>query len=396
MPTYARLPVLFERGEGAWLWDKDGERYLDALSGIAVCGLGHSNPVIRETLWEQAGKLLHTSNLYRIEPQEQLAEKLTQLSGMDNVFFCNSGTEANEAAIKIARIFAHKQGIKSPVIITAEHSFHGRTLGALSATGNKNAQEGFEPLLDGFVNIPFDDIVALENIATQNSDIVAVLVEPILGEGGIQVPAADYLVKVRKICTQNNWLMILDEVQTGIGRTGKFFAYQHNEIIPDVCTLAKALGNGVPIGACLATGQAGKLMTAGKHGSTFGGNPLACSVALSVIDQIEQQGLATRATELGTRLINDFKSRLDTNPSVRQIRGKGLMIGIELDQPCTELINDALEHRLLISVQRSNTIRLLPPLIMQDQEADTLVEILSDLINNFTLNASTNSDYQRL
>ena len=396
MPTYARLPVIFERGEGVWLWDKDGECYLDALSGIAVCGLGHANPVIRETLWEQAGKLIHTSNLYRIEPQEQLAKKLTRLSAMDNVFFCNSGTEANEAAIKIARIFGHKRGIKSPVVITAENSFHGRTLGALSATGNKAAQEGFEPLLDGFVNVPFDDIDALENIAAQNADIVALLLEPIQGEGGIQIPAADYLANVRRICTQNHWLMILDEVQTGIGRTGKFFAYQHNEITPDVCTLAKALGNGVPIGACLATGEAGKLMTAGKHGSTFGGNPLACSVALSVIDQIEQQDLATRATELGTRLVRDFKSRLDTNPSVRQIRGKGLMIGIELDQPCTELINNALENKLLISVQRDHTIRLLPPLIMQDQEADTLVDTLSGLIDEFTLNLRTNSDHQPL
>ena len=393
MPTYARFPVLFERGEGVWLWDKDGGCYLDALSGIAVCGLGHSNPVVRETIWEQAGKLVHTSNLYRIEPQEQLAEKLTHLSGMGNVFFCNSGTEANEAAIKIARIFGHNRGIKFPTIVTTENSFHGRTMGALSATGNASVQKGFEPLLDGFLKIPFDDVTALEEVASQNPDIVAVLIEPIQGEGGIQVPADDYLEKVRTLCDQNNWLMMLDEIQTGIGRTGKFFAFQHNNITPDVCTLAKALGNGVPIGACLAAGQAEKLLNAGKHGSTFGGNPLACSVALSVIEQIEQQNLTERATQLGARLLKEFRLRLDSNPSVRQIRGKGLMIGIELDQPCTELTGRALEQKLLVSVQRENTIRLLPPLIMQDQEADLLVETLSNLINDFTLNSAPNLSY---
>ena len=384
MPTYARLPVTFERGDGVWLWDDAGSCYLDALSGIGVCGLGHSHPVIRETLWEQAGKLLHTSNLYRIDQQERLANKLISLSGMSNVFFCNSGTEANEAAIKIARIFGHEQGIKCPHIIVMDNSFHGRTMGALSATGNSAAHAGFEPLLEGFVRVPFDDIEAVETAAAKNPDIVAVLVEPIQGEGGVQIPASDYLENLRAICNQRNWLLMLDEVQTGMGRTGHFFAFQHTRIKPDVLMLAKALGNGVPIGACLASGRAGELLTAGKHGSTFGGNPLACSAANSVIEQIQLHDLCKRAANLGDRLIEEFTTRLSSNTAIKQIRGIGLMIGIELKQPCSDLVSFALDEKLLISIQRGNTIRLLPPLITTDQEATTLVETLCSVIDKYT------------
>ncbi len=384
MPTYARLPVTFEHGDGVWLWDDAGNCYLDALSGIAVCGLGHSHPVIRETLWEQAGKLIHTSNLYRIDQQERLANKLISLSGMSNVFFCNSGTEANEAAIKIARIFGHERKIKCPYIIVMDNSFHGRTMGALSATGNSAAHAGFEPLLEGFVRVPFDDIEAVETAAAKNPDIVAVLVEPIQGEGGIQIPASNYLENLRTICNQHNWLLMLDEVQTGMGRTGQFFAFQHTRITPDVLMLAKALGNGVPIGACLANGRAGELLTAGKHGSTFGGNPLACSAANSVIEQIQLHDLCKRAADLGNRLIEEFTTRLSSNTAVKQIRGIGLMIGIELNQPCSNLVNLALDEKLLISIQRSNTIRLLPPLITTDQEATTLVETLCSVIDKYT------------
>jgi len=384
MPTYARLPVTFERGDGVWLWDDAGNCYLDALSGIAVCGLGHSHPVVRETLWEQAGKLIHTSNLYRIEQQEQLANKLISLSGMSNVFFCNSGTEANEAAIKIARVFGHEQGVKYPHIIVMDNSFHGRTMGALSATGNPVAHSGFEPLLEGFHRIPFDNIEALELAGAKNPNIVAVLVEPIQGEGGIQIPSPDYLENLRSICNQHNWLLMLDEVQTGIGRTGQFFAFQHTRITPDVLLLAKALGNGVPIGACLANGRAGELLSAGKHGSTFGGNPLACSAANSVIEQIQQYDLCKRAADLGNRLIEEFTTRLCANTAIKQIRGIGLMIGIELNQPCGELVRFALDAKLLISIQRGNTIRLLPPLITSDQEATTLVETLCTVIDKYT------------
>jgi len=384
MPTYARLPATFERGDGAWLWDTDGKRYLDALSGIAVCGLGHAHPAVREALCEQAGTLIHTSNLYGIENQERLALRLAELAGLDNAFFCNSGAEANEAAIKIARLHGHRRGIERPAIIVMENSFHGRTLATLSATGNPKIQQGFEPLVEGFVCVPYDDITAVESIAADNPNIAAVLVEPIQGEGGVRVPTLDYLPGLRRLCDRHGWLLMLDEVQTGIGRTGRLFAFQHTDSVPDVCTLAKALGNGVPIGACLARGSAAEILTAGAHGSTFGGNPLACRAALSVLDTLEQDALIERAAELGRTLLSEFRERLQNDPHVVDIRGQGLMIGIELDAPCGALVQQALADGLLINVTAERTIRLLPPLILADEQSQWLIDTLCRLIQSFS------------
>jgi len=381
MPTYGRLPVTFTKGEGAWLWDTNDQRYLDALSGIAVCNLGHAHPAISATLCLQSKTLLHTSNLYHIKAQEQLATQLCMLSGMDNVFFSNSGAEANEAAIKIARLYGHSKQIENPIIIVMEKSFHGRTMGTLSATGNSKIQDGFTPLLDGFIHVPFDDIVAIEKVLTENNHITAIFVEPIQGEGGVNIPAPDYLNKIRQLCDQYQILMMLDEVQTGIARTGAWFAFQHNTIIPDVCTLAKALGNGIPIGACMAKGKASTLLTAGKHGSTFGGNPLACQVALAVLSTVEENKLCHLATQKGAFLSQAFSEQLKNNPHLVEIRNKGLMIGIELNQPCTHLVNLALEAGLLINVTGDNTIRLLPPLIIEQEQMVLLVNKLCALIN---------------
>jgi len=383
MPTYARLPATFKRGDGAWLWDTNGKRYLDAISGIAVCGLGHAHPAVRKALCEQAGTLIHTSNLYGIEYQEQLALRLTELAGLDNAFFCNSGAETNEAAIKIARLHGHRHGIDSPAIIVMENSFHGRTLATLSATGNPKIQQGFEPLVQGFVRVPYDDITAVESIAGDNPNIAAVLVEPVQGEGGVRVPAPDYLPQLRRLCDRHGWLLMLDEVQTGIGRSGQFCAFQHTDIVPDVYTLAKALGNGVPIGACLAGGGAAETMTAGTHGSTFGGNPLACRAALSVLDTLAQDALIERAAQLGHTLLSNFRERLDHVPHVIDIRGKGLMIGIELDTPCGALVRQALAAGLLINVTAERTIRLLPPLILADAQSRWLIDALCRLIQSF-------------
>lgn len=381
MPTYARLPVTFERGEGAWLWDTQGRRYLDAISGVAVCSLGHAHPAVREAICAQAGKLLHTSNLYQIELQETLATELARASGLDKVFFCNSGAEANEAAIKLARRYGHGRGIAEPAIIVMNGSFHGRTLAALSATGNAKVQEGFEPLVTGFIRVPYDDIQALEAINDPN--VAAVLVEPVQGEGGVRIPRADYLPRLRRLCDQRGWLLMLDEVQTGIGRTGSLFAFQQDGILPDVCTLAKALGNGVPIGACMARGAAADMLTAGRHGSTFGGNPLACSAALAVLKTVNENALARRAKTLGTEIAEGFRARLVGNPHVVEVRNKGLMIGIELDRPCTDLVAQALEQGLLINVTADKTIRLLPPLIMSDEEAGLLVDKLGALLSQY-------------
>ncbi|MDD5114883.1 MAG: aspartate aminotransferase family protein [Methylobacter sp.] len=381
MPTYARLPVTFERGEGAWLWDVNNNRYLDAISGIAVCSLGHAHPAVHRAICEQSAKLLHTSNLYNISVQGNLAAKLTEKSGMDNVFFCNSGAEANEAAIKLARKYAHELGITKPGIIVTEKSFHGRTLATLSATGNAKVQQGFAPLVEGFVRVPYNDISAIKKALAENDSIVAILVEPIQGEGGINIPADDYLNQIRTLCDQHNLLMMLDEIQTGIGRTGKFLAFQHNNIIPDVCTLAKALGNGVPIGACLAKGKAAQLLTAGMHGSTFGGNPLACSAALAVLETLDQENLIALATQKSDAICAGFSKQLSGNAHVLDIRHKGLMIGIELDAPCPDLVATALQHGLLINVTNERVIRLLPPLIIDDQQISQLVETLSALIN---------------
>jgi len=381
MPTYGRLPVTFTKGEGAWLWDTNNQRYLDALSGIAVCNLGHAHPAISAAISAQSKVLLHTSNLYQIEAQEQLATQLCMLSGMNNVFFSNSGAEANEAAIKIARLYGHSKQIEKPVIIVMEKSFHGRTMATLSATGNPKVQDGFAPLLDGFIHVPFNNITAIEKVLTENNHIAAIFVEPIQGEGGVNIPAADYLNRIRQLCDQYQILMMLDEVQTGIARTGAWFAFQHNKITPDVCTLAKALGNGVPIGACMATGKASRLLTAGKHGSTFGGNPLACQAALAVLSTIEENKLCHLATEKGNFLNRAFSEQLQYNPHLVEIRHKGLMIGIELDHPCTHLVNLALEVGLLINVTGDNTIRLLPPLIIDQEQMTLLVNKLCVLIN---------------
>ncbi len=384
MPTYNRLPITFDRGEGAWLFDEKNNRYLDALSGIAVCNLGHAHPAIQHAICEQSKKLIHTSNLYGIPGQELLADKLTEKSGMDNVFFCNSGAEANEAAIKLARKYGHEKGIENPAIIVMEKSFHGRTLATLSATGNSKVQYGFTPLVEGFVRVPYNNIKAVEIALAQNKNIVAILVEPIQGEGGINIPAPLYINDLRKLCDQFDLLLMLDEIQTGIGRTGKFLAFQHNDIIPDVCTLAKALGNGVPIGACLARGKAAELLTSGSHGSTFGGNPLACSAALAVLATLDEQNLIKSATQKGELIRLGLGEHLKNNNHVVDIRNKGLMIGIELDSPCAELIKLALQQHLLINVTNETTIRLLPPLIIDDQQIELLVETLSGIINNYT------------
>ena len=385
MKTYAPLDIAFEHGEGAYLWDTNGQQYLDALCGIAVCGLGHAHPAITKTISEQAAKLLHTSNLYQIDKQQHLADQLCDISGMDRVFFSNSGAEANEAAIKIARLFGHKNNIDSPNIIVMENSFHGRTMATLSATGNRKVQAGFEPLVQGFIRAPYNNIDAIKNIAENNNNVVAILVEPIQGEGGIQIPEQNYLNQLREICDQQNWLLMLDEIQTGMARTGKWFAFQHNNIQPDVMTLAKALGNGVPIGACLANKKAGNVFQPGNHGSTFGGNPLMCATASTVIDTIKSENLQTNASKMGDYILSAFKDKLGQLDGVSEIRGLGLMIGIELDtnylkQDCTELVKLALQQHLLINVTTGNVIRLLPPLIINQQQADTIVNTVSELV----------------
>ncbi|MFN5746036.1 MAG: aspartate aminotransferase family protein [Methylococcaceae bacterium] len=382
MPTYARMPVMFERGEGAWLWDSEGQRYFDALAGIAVCNLGHAHPAVARALCDQASTLIHTSNIYRIDLQEKLAAALCHLSGLDNAFFCNSGAEANEAALKLARKFGHARGIDNPAVIVMDSSFHGRTLFTLSATGNPKVQDGFAPLVDSFVRVPYGDAAAVA--AVSDPRVVAILVEPVQGEGGVRVPPADYLPTLRELCDARGWLLMVDEVQSGMCRTGEWFGFQHAGILPDVMTLAKALGNGVPIGACLARGTAAEVLTAGKHGSTFGGNPLACRAALTVIDVLHQQALAPRAAELGRMIRAGFRERLAGNPHVIDIRGQGLMIGIELDAPCTELAAAALARGLLINVTADSTIRLLPPLILSDDEARHLMDGVASLVNDHT------------
>lgn len=386
MSTYLRLPVTFVRGEGVWLWDDRGDRYLDALAGIAVCGLGHSHPVLTKALCEQAGMLIHTSNLYRIEKQELLAERLAALSGMDSVFFCNSGAEANEAAIKLARLHGHNKGIELPTIIVMERSFHGRTMATLTATGNRKAQAGFEPLLAGFLRVPYDDLEAVAQIADSNKQVVAVLVETYQGEGGVNFPQINYLQGLRQLCDQNNWLLMLDEVQCGIGRTGKWFAFQHSGIMPDVMTLAKGLGSGVPIGACIAKGEAGEVFKPGNHASTFGGNPLACAAALTTLNVIEKDHLMQNAIEVGGFIRDRFKEKLADWLDVIQIRGQGLMLGIELPVPCSELVKEALKHRLLINVTSEKVVRLLPALVMDQTEAEQVVDIASEIIGGFLAN----------
>ena len=377
------LPVAFESGKGAYLTDTEGNEYLDAVAGVAVCSVGHAHPEIADALADQARTLIHTSNLYEITHQKELGEKLCALSGMDKVFFSNSGAEANEAAIKLARLYGKSIGVERASIIVMEGSFHGRTLATLSATGSRKVQAGFSPLVEGFARVPYNDIEAIKKTAENNSDVVAVLVEPVQGEGGVIIPDADYLTQIRKICDDNNWLLMLDEIQTGMCRTGKWFAHQHTNIKPDVMTLAKALGNGVPIGACLAAGKAKDIFSPGTHGSTFGGNPLATRAGLTVINIMEKENLCDAATDMGKYFVDSFRQSLSNVNGVVDIRGHGMMIGIELDKDCGELVKQALENQLLINVTAGKTVRLLPPLIITKEQADTIVSTLVPLIKAF-------------
>ena len=383
MQTYQRLPLAFVRGKGAWLWDEEGRRYLDALGGIAVAALGHGHEGLADALADQARTLIHTSNLYRIPLQEDLGRRLCELSGMSNAFFCNSGAEANEAAIKIARRYGNRKKVQIPGILVTEGSFHGRTMATLTATGNRKAHAGFEPLVTGFKRVPYNDIDAVSQVAKSDPDIVAVLIEPIQGEGGVNIPDRGYLGALRELCDRYGWLLMTDEIQTGMGRTGKWFAFQHEDIRPDVVTVAKSLGNGVPIGACLGAGIAGELLTAGSHGTTFGGNPFACRAALTVIDEIERNDLVGRAGELGTRILRDLGDRLAQDQRIRSIRGLGLMIAVEFDRPCGELVALCLDQGLLINVTAGNVVRLLPPLILTNDEADLLVGKLVAAVSAF-------------
>ncbi|GAB1235523.1 acetylornithine transaminase [Ferrigenium sp. UT5] len=383
MNTYARQALAFSHGAGAWLWDTDGKRYLDGLSGIAVNTLGHAHPRFTAALKAQIDKLIHCSNVYQVPQQEQLADKLCAAARMQEVFFSNSGCEANEAALKLARLYGHNKGIDAPTIIVMEKSFHGRTLATLSATGNRKVQAGFEPLVKGFVRVPYADLEAVRQVAQNDSNVVAVLVEPIQGEGGVRTPEASYLQGLREICDAQEWLLMLDEVQCGMGRTGKWFAHQHTGILPDVMTLAKGLGSGVPIGACLAAGRATGTFKPGNHGSTFGGNPLACTAGIATLDIIEQDGLLAHAAQTGQFIRDGLGDGLQGVAGVKEIRGLGLMIGIELDKPCAELVKLALARGLLINVTADSVIRLLPPLILTREEAQQLVDGLVALIKDF-------------
>ncbi|QNH05236.1 aspartate aminotransferase family protein [Pseudomonas sp. B11D7D] len=381
MRAYARQPLSFVRGSGALLWDEEGVEYLDAIAGVAVTSLGHAHPEIAAVIAEQAGMLLHTSNVFRIDWQERLGERLCALTGMQRAFFCNSGAEANEAALKLARLHGQRRGVAQPTILVMDNGFHGRTLGTLSASGNPAKQAGFEPLLEGFVRMPYDDIEAVRRAAERHPDIVAVLLEPVQGEGGIRVASRAYLRELRALCDQHGWLLMVDEIQSGMGRTGAWFGHQHAGITADVMTLAKALGNGVPIGACLARGAAADLFSPGLHGSTFGGNPLACRVACSVLEIMQRERLPERAAVLGDRLLGRLRQALGNHPEVIAIRGQGLMVGIELNRPCKELVGRALtEQRLLITVTRDSTIRLLPPLICSEAQIDEIARRVTRLL----------------
>lgn len=380
MNTYGRLPVAFESGDGCWLYDTDGNKYFDTFCGIAVCGLGHAHPEVSKAIRDQAGRLLHCSNFYHTPQQLKLAKILTQLAGMDRVFFSNSGAEANEAAIKLARRFGHDKGILTPTIIVMENAFHGRTMATLTATGNRKVQAGFEPLLGGFVRAPFNDIDALKNIARSNPNVVAVLLEPIQGEAGVQLASKAYFKELRALCNEQDWLLMADEVQTGNGRTGEYFASQTFNIDPDVITTAKGLGNGFPIGACMAKNKAAEILGPGSHGSTFGGNALACAAALATLEQIEKQQLCQRAQTLGSRIIDGLENQLGSADYVKEIRGCGLMIGIEMRDPCLALVPLAKAKGLLLNVTSENVIRLLPALNMSDEECEFLIDAVVQII----------------
>ena len=383
MSTYNRLPVSFSHGEGVWLVDEQGKRYLDAISGIGVNALGHAHPKLTRRIQEQAGELLHSSNLYGVKNQQALADALCALSGMDNVFFCNSGAEGNEAALKLARLYGHKRDIARPTVVVMEGAFHGRTLATLTASGSRKVQAGFEPLVNGFTRAPFGDIKALENIAKNNHDVCAVLLEPIQGEGGINLLPASFLDQLRALCDKNQWLLMLDEVQTGNGRTGKYFAYQHSSVMPDVVVTAKGLGGGIPIGACLARGEAAELFKPGNHGTTFGGNPLACAAGLAVVDTLQNDKLIDNSAQRGQQLLDGLKERLGKLSGVVAIRGQGLMVGIELAGACGELVQQGLDAGLLINVTSDKVVRLLPPLIINQQEVQQLIDNLCPLIENW-------------
>ena len=380
MNTYLPLPVAFERGEGAWLWDENGKRYLDAISGLGVCALGHSHPEVTRVISEQAGTLIHTANLARIPWQEKLADQLAGITGMDRVFVANSGTEAIECALKISRLVAHERGIERPAVIVTENSFHGRTLAALSATGSRKIQAGFEPLVSGFIRVPFDDIEAIERVAQNSTEVAAVLVEPIQGESGIRIPSNGYLTALRKLCDDHGWLLIFDEIQSGLCRTGKWYAHQHEDVVPDILTTAKALANGFPIGACVAHGQAAEAFTPGRHGSTFGGNPLASRTACRVLEIMQSMDLPQQAAASGETILSGFNERLGALSSVTDIRGRGLMIGIELDRDVNHLKKQALDAGLLLNITRNNVIRLLPPLIIDQAQAEEIIDTVSRLV----------------
>lgn len=383
MNTYARLPVSFTHGEGVHMYDDRGRCYLDALSGIAVNTLGHAHPRLVEALGTQVGRLMHTSNLYGIPLQEKLGERLATISGMDEVFFCNSGCEANEAAIKLARMYGHRKGIELPQIVVMENAFHGRTLATLSATGNRKAQAGFEPLVSGFIRVPYRDIGAIRRVAEHNQGVVAVLLEMIQGEGGVHLADDDFQRELRQLCDERGWLMMCDEVQCGMGRTGRWFGWQHAGVRPDVMTLAKGLGSGVPIGACVTAGPAAGLFGPGNHGSTFGGNPLACAAALTTLEVIESDALMQRALTVGEAIRTGMAEALQGVAGVVDIRGRGQMIGIELDRPCGVLVGEALEAGLLINVTAERVVRLLPALIFSTEDARELVDRLAPLIRDF-------------
>ncbi|MBS0309932.1 MAG: acetylornithine transaminase [Proteobacteria bacterium] len=388
MNTYNRQPVAFVRGEGAYLWDEAGKRYLDAVAGVAVNGLGHGHPKLVKAVSEQAASLIHSSNLYRVLRQEELADKLCALSGMDKAFFCNSGCEANEAAIKLARLYGHNKGIEVPTIIVMEKAFHGRTMATLTATGSRKIQAGFEPLLSGFARVPFNDLEAIRHVAEHNKSVVAVLIEVVQGEGGINVLPSEYLAELRQICDAHGWLLMLDEVQTGIGRTGTWFGFQHSGVLPDVMALAKGLGSGVPIGACLARGAAAEVFTPGSHGSTFGGNPLACAAALATLQTIEEEKLLDNARVRGEAIRSGLRAALVGVHGVVDIRGEGMMIGIELDRPCGELVAVARDAGVLITVTSDTVIRLVPPLIYGEAEVDALVTAVSGIVKNYLQQAA--------
>lgn len=388
MNTYARQPVAFVRGEGAYLWDEAGKRYLDAVAGVAVNGLGHAHPKLVKAVADQAATLIHSSNLYRVLRQEELADRLCELSAMDKAFFCNSGCEANEAAIKLARLYGHGKGIEVPTIIVMEKAFHGRTMATLTATGSRKIQAGFEPLLTGFARVPFNDLDAIRHVAEHNKSVVAVLLEVVQGEGGINVLPSEYLAELRQICDAHGWLLMLDEVQTGVGRTGTWFGFQHSGVLPDVIALAKGLGSGVPIGACLARGAAADVFQPGNHGSTFGGNPLACAAALATLDAIEEEKLIDNARVRGEDIRSGLRQALTGVRGVVDIRGEGLMIGIELDRPCGELVGVARDAGVLINVTADTVIRLVPPLIYGAAEVDALVAAVSGIVRNYLRQAA--------